>query len=101
MLAFKRAPGSAHSVPAEGGRNHVSKDYSIHSCDRMSVIRRVTTRGVILELPFNVRQHSTGTKAEEIRVEPAAAELLFDQREPIERLLAPTTPTPRAQPHHT
>src|SRR6266849_10088873 len=55
--------------------------------DRMTVVRRVAPRGMVLELPLDVRQHAAGAEAKQIRAKPRRAKLLFHQRQPFHRLL--------------
>src|SRR5205823_959289 len=45
----------------------------------------VPPRGMVLQLALDVGEQGTGTEAEEIGTEPAVAQLLLHQRQPVER----------------
>src|SRR6266481_726417 len=53
----------------------------------MTVIRRITSRGIMLQLPFDIRQHAADAKPEELCLAPRIAEVLLHQGEPLKRLL--------------
>src|SRR6185312_12438345 len=69
------------------------------SCNRMPVIRRVTSGCVVFELPFDIREHSACAETEQLGIEPAIAQLFFYKREPIEGLLCCANASGRFESH--
>src|SRR5579862_6600835 len=60
------------------------------SRDRMPVLRRISPRHVMLQLPLDVAQQPAGAKAEHLRSQPRRAQFLFNHRQPFDRLLGGT-----------
>ena len=63
---------------------------------RVAVGRRVPAGHEVLELPLDVGEQRARAEAEQIRPEPAVAQLFLDQRQPVERLAWPCGCRPRA-----
>src|SRR5688572_623937 len=75
----------AITPPALAARSGPRKNYT--SRHRMPVIGRITSRGKVLELTFDVRQEAAGAEAEERRLHVLAAQLLLHQDQPRQRVL--------------
>src|ERR1700720_3983713 len=55
--------------------------------NRMAIIRRIASRGMVLQLALDIRKHAAGAKPEQLRFKPGIAKLLFHQSKPVKRLL--------------
>src|SRR5208337_4589558 len=53
----------------------------------MPVLCGITPGGMMLQLPFDVTQQAAGSETKHFRPQPRRAKLLFDHRQPLDRLL--------------
>src|SRR5580704_7972244 len=69
------------------------------SSHRMPVLRRISPRRVIFQLPLNIPQHTACPKPEHLRIQPGVSELFLYQRQPFQRLLSRPNPSRRLESH--
>src|ERR1700730_8934892 len=68
-----------------------------YSRNRMPVVCRVAAGGVMLQLPFDVVQESTGSEAEKIGFHPGESEFFLPQCQPLRGLFRHADSTGRLE----